>query len=104
SSRQRAIRLQLARTRAWLTLQRGLKTRSLPFVSFCLLALAACSHAQPSPDPVPAQVVAEAPPPARVPAPAAAPEPTPDVAPASIYFDFDASELSDSARAALQSF
>ena len=78
--------------------------RSLPFVSFCLLALAACSHAQPSPDPVPAQVVAEAPPPTPVPARAPAPEPTPDVAPASIYFDFDASELSDSARAALQSF
>ncbi len=75
--------------------------RFLPFVSFCLVALAACSHAQPSPDPSPAVVVAEAPP---APAPAPAPKPTPDVDPVSIYFAFDASELSDSARAALQSF
>ena len=79
--------------------------RLIPFVSFSLVALAACSHAQPSPDPSPAQVVAEAPPPpAPAPAPAPAPKPTPDVDPVSIYFAFDASELSDSARAALQSF
>ena len=79
--------------------------RSLPFVSFCLLALAACSHAQPAPEPPPAAVVAAPePPPAPAPAPPPAPKPTPDVDPVSVYFDYDASELSDSTRAALQSF
>jgi peptidoglycan-associated lipoprotein len=80
--------------------------RFLPFVSFCLVALAACSHSQPSPDRSPAPVIAAPtpPPPAPAPAPAPAPKPTPDVDPVSVYFDFDASELSDSARAALQSF
>ncbi|HYS09250.1 MAG TPA: OmpA family protein [Myxococcales bacterium] len=75
--------------------------RSVPFVSVCLLALAACSHTQPPPAPPPAQIIAEpAPPP---PAPAA-PKPPPDVAPVSLYFDYNTSELSEATRAALQSF
>ena len=79
--------------------------RFLPFVSFCLLALAACSHAQPAPEPLRAAVVAAPePPPVPAPAPAPAPKPTADVDPVSVYFDYDASELSDSTRASLQSF
>jgi len=81
--------------------------RSLRSLSALLLALVACSHAQPPPTPPPAQAIAApAPPP---PAPAPAPEPVaarppPEVAPASIYFDYDASELSPASRAVLQDF
>jgi len=81
--------------------------RSLRSLSALLLALVGCSHAQPPPTPPPAQAIAApAPPP---PAPAPAPEPVaarppPEVAPASIYFDYDASELSPASRAVLQDF
>jgi peptidoglycan-associated lipoprotein len=79
--------------------------RSILFLAVLPL-LAACSHAQPPPAPAPAQVVAEpAPPPAPAPAPEpVAPRPQPDVAPVSIYFDYDASELTPAARTALQAF
>ena len=86
---------------------KGSIMRSLRSLSALLLALVACSHAQPPPSPPPAQAIAvPAPPP---PAPAPAPEPVaarppPEVAPASIYFDYDASELSPASRAVLQDF
>ncbi len=82
--------------------------RPIVFLSLSLLLIAACSHAQPPPAPAPAQVVAE---PAPSPAPAPAPEPvaapTPraaEIAPASVYFDFDAAELTAAGRTTLQTF
>jgi peptidoglycan-associated lipoprotein len=81
--------------------------RSLSILAVPLLVLAACSHAQPAPPPAAAEVVA---PPAPSPAPAPAPEPVatpappPDLAPASVYFDFDSSDLSPATREVLQSF
>jgi len=77
--------------------------RSLGSLSTLLLALVACSHAQPPPTPAPAQAIAAPPPPAPAPAPVAA-LPPPEVAPASIYFDYDISELSPASRAVLQDF
>src|SRR5262245_56274069 len=74
-------------------------------LSACFLLFIACSHAQQPPPASTAQVVAEAPPPAPAPAPQPAPPaPPPDVAPASVYFDFDASELSQASRTTLQTF
>ena len=81
--------------------------RSLPILAVPLLVLAACSHAQPAPPPTAAEVVA---PPAPAPAPALAPEPVatpvppPDIAPVSVYFDFDSSDLSPATRNVLQAF
>jgi len=79
--------------------------RTIPIVSGCLLVLVACSHAQPAPPPAPQKiVVAEAPPP---PAPApepVAPPPPAEIVPSSVYFDYDASEISPATRTALQSF
>src|SRR5207237_9436103 len=81
--------------------------RSLPILAVPLLVLAACSHAQPAPPPAAAEVVA---PPAPAPAPAPAPEPVatpvppPDIAPVSLYFDFDSSDLSPATRDVLQAF
>src|SRR3989442_15109852 len=82
--------------------------RSLPILAVPLLVLAACSHAQPAPPPpAAAEVVA---PPAPAPAPAPAPEPVatpvppPDIAPVSVYFDFDSSDLSPATRNVLQAF
>jgi peptidoglycan-associated lipoprotein len=80
--------------------------RSILVPSAGLLLGVACSHAQPAPAAAPAQVVAE---PTPAPAPPPAPEavvarPPPEIAPASVYFDYDASELSDETRATLQSF
>src|SRR5438477_5036427 len=77
--------------------------RTIPFVSACLLLLVACSHAQPPPASAPAEIVAAEPPPPPAPKPVAPPPPS-ETAPVSVYFDYDASELSDSTRAALQSF
>ena len=78
--------------------------RSICSLSVGVLALVACSHAQPAPAPAAATVVAEArPPPAPTPAPVAA-KPPADVAPVSVYFDYDASELSPETRTVLQSF
>jgi len=80
--------------------------RFLPWLSALLLLLAACSHAQSAPAPAVAQVVAEPAPPAP---PAAAPEPVAarppsELLPVSTYFDYDTSELTPAARAALQDF
>ena len=75
--------------------------RSLRSLSALLLALVACSHAQPPPTPPPAQAIAAPPPPAPAPEPVAA-RPPPEVAPASIYFDYDTSELSPASRPVLQ--
>ena len=80
--------------------------RSICSLSVGVLALVACSHAQPAPAPAAAPVVAEAPPaptPAPAPAPVAA-KPPADVAPVSVYFDYDTSELSPETRTVLQSF
>ena len=70
------------------------------------LAVVACSHAQQPPPPAPPQQVAEATPPPQAPAPAPAEPPARAVVvePASIYFDFDSSDLSPQARATLQTF
>lgn len=73
-----------------------------------LIALVACSHSQPAAQPV-AQAVAEPPPapapaPVAAPAPPPAPKPPPELAPASIYFDFERDELLPPARATLQAF
>ena len=79
--------------------------RLIPSLSLLPL-LAACSHAQPVAAPAVAQVVAEPappPPPAPAPQPVAA-RPAPELAPLSIYFDFDTSELGPAARTALQDF
>src|SRR2546425_8263147 len=79
--------------------------RSPPILAVPLLVLAACPHAQPAPPPAAAEVVA---PPAPAPAPAPAPEPVatpvppPDIAPVSVYFDFDTSALSPATRNVLQ--
>ncbi len=81
--------------------------QSVRFLSVCLLLLAACSHAQPPPAPAPEVVAQPAPPPAPAPAPEpVAPRipPAPDITPASVYFAFDASELTPAARTVLQSF
>jgi len=77
--------------------------RTIPFVSACLLLLVACSHAQPPPASAPAEIVAAEPPPPPAPKPVA-PPPPPETAPVSVYFDYDASELSEATRAALQAF
>jgi peptidoglycan-associated lipoprotein len=76
--------------------------RSICSLSVGVLALVACSHAQPAPAPAAALVVAEAPPPP-APAPVAA-KPPADDAPVSIYFDYDTSELSPETLTVLQSF
>ena len=79
--------------------------RSLRSLSALLLALVACSHAQPPPTPPPAQAIAAPAPPVPAPAPEpVAARPPPEVAPASIYFDYDASGLSPASRAVLQDF
>src|SRR6266478_5779866 len=67
---------------------KGSIMRSLRSLSALLLALVACSHAQPPPTPPPAQAIAARPP--------------PEVAPASIYFDYATSELSPASRPVLQ--
>ena len=68
------------------------------------VALAACAHSQPTP---PAEVAQPAPAPAPTPAPPAPAPPAPrsvELLPASIYFDFDSSELRPDARSTLQTF
>jgi peptidoglycan-associated lipoprotein len=82
--------------------------RSILSCCVSLVAAVACSHAQPAP-PAAQQVAERIAPPAAVPVPVAAPvfvmmKPLPEVAPASVYFDFDGAELSPEARATLQSF
>jgi len=80
---------------------------SLRILAAGLVLLAACSHSQPSSPPV-ADVVAQPTPPALAPP---EPEPVappvarpPDIARASVYFDYDSSELDPATRAALQAF
>src|SRR2546427_8809357 len=75
--------------------------RSLPILAVPLLVLATCSHAQPAPPPAAAEVVA---PPAPAPEPVATPVPPPGIAPVSVYFDFDSSDLSPATRDVLQAF
>jgi peptidoglycan-associated lipoprotein len=80
--------------------------RLFALASFLLL-LGACSHAQPSPIPASAAIVAEATPPPEVLAPAPEPvatPPAPEVAPVSLYFEYDSADLSQAARTALQVF
>jgi peptidoglycan-associated lipoprotein len=81
--------------------------KSIGMLAAAVLAIAACSHAQPPP--APAQVIAQPTPPpappAATPAPAAEAVPAPravEIAATSIYFDFDASELTPQSRATLQ--
>jgi peptidoglycan-associated lipoprotein len=75
--------------------------------SLVVLALVACAHAQPSP-PAAQETPKPAPAPAATPPPAA-PAPTPAarstavmLAPVSVYFDFDRSDLKPDARQALE--
>jgi peptidoglycan-associated lipoprotein len=78
--------------------------------SISLLLLAACSHARPAPAPapVPAPVIAE-PAAAPVPQPAPPAEPLavtalPGIEPASVFFEYDDSELTEASRTMLQAF
>jgi len=81
---------------------------SLRFVLALAVVLAACASTPPPAQPTPAQQVAQPappPPPPAQPAPAPAPAPQPAGAgPASIYFDYDSSELSSDSRSTLQTF
>lgn len=71
-------------------------------------ALVGCAHAQPPAEPAVQQVAKPAPPAPAPPPPAkpveAARQAVPMVAPASIYFDFDQSQLKPGARTALEAF
>jgi len=70
-----------------------------------ILLLGACSHAQPAPVAAPAAVVVEAPPQVQAPAPEpVATLPAPEVAPVSVYFEYDSADLSQATRTALQAF
>jgi peptidoglycan-associated lipoprotein len=70
-----------------------------------ILLLGACSHAQPAPVPVAGPVAVEAPPQVVALAPEpVAPPPAPEVAPVSVYFEYDSAELSQDTRSALQAF
>jgi peptidoglycan-associated lipoprotein len=82
--------------------------RSVRIVAVLPVLLAACSHAQRPPDPPASQFVTE---PHLPPLPAPAPEPVlaqvappPEIAPASLYFELDAAELTVDARKVLQAF
>jgi peptidoglycan-associated lipoprotein len=69
-----------------------------------LLLVVACSHAQPAPPPAAAEnVTPPAPAPAPAPEPVATPvAPPPNLAPASVYFDYDSSDLTPPTREVLQ--
>ena len=82
--------------------------RSVRIVAVLPLLLAACSHAQRPPDPAALQFLTE---PDLPPLSAPAPElvllpvaPPPEIAPASLYFELDAAELTVDARKVLQAF
>jgi len=81
---------------------------SLRFVLASAVVLAACASTPPPAQPTPAQQVAQPappPPPPAQPAPAPAPPPQPaEAGPASLYFDYDSSELSSDSRSTLQTF
>ena len=67
-----------------------------------LLLVVACSHAQPAPPPAAAENVSQ-PAPAPAPEPVATPvAPPPDIAAASVYFDYDSSDLTPATRDVLQ--
>ena len=72
-------------------------------VPLLLLVVVACSHAQPAPPPAAAENVSQpAPAPAPAPEPVATPvAPPPDIA-ASVYFDYDSSDLTPATRDVLQ--
>jgi peptidoglycan-associated lipoprotein len=83
--------------------------RSAHVIALSAVALMACAHSKPEPAAAPApQAALPAPPPVAPPPPAQpAPEPqqprkAPDVQPASIYFGFDASDLTPESRTTLQ--
>ncbi len=81
--------------------------RSVPVPVALAFMVAACAHSQPPPAPPAPQpeAVAQPPPAPPAPAPVAPPAPrTVEVVAASIYFDFDSSELSPDARSTLQTF
>jgi peptidoglycan-associated lipoprotein len=81
---------------------RSVRILAVPLV----LLVVACSHAQPAPPPAAAEnVTPAAPAPAPAPEPVAAPvAPPPSLAPASVYFDYDSSDLSPATREVLQAF
>jgi len=71
-------------------------------VPLLLLVVVACSHAQPAPPPAAAENVSQ-PAPAPAPEPVATPvAPPPDIAAASVYFDYDSSDLTPATRDVLQ--
>jgi len=81
--------------------------RSLPIAAIPLLVLAACSHAQPASPPVAEAVSQPTPPPAAPPAPepvAAPVAPPVEIITASVYFDYDSSDLAPATRDVLQAF
>jgi peptidoglycan-associated lipoprotein len=80
--------------------------RSVPVPVVLAIMVTACAHSQPPPAPPAPQPEAVAQPPAQAaPAPVAPPAPrTVEVVAASIYFDFDSSELSPDTRSTLQTF
>jgi peptidoglycan-associated lipoprotein len=79
--------------------------KSIPVLLITGLTAVACSHAQPPPPVQTVEPVVQEAPPAPPPAPSPAPTPrTVEIAPASIYFAFDQSELTPDSRAALQKF
>jgi len=71
-----------------------------------LLLVVACSHAQPAPPAAAAENVSQpAPAPAPAPEPVATPvAPPPDIAAASVYFEYDSSDLTPATRDVLQAF
>jgi peptidoglycan-associated lipoprotein len=77
--------------------------KSIRILAAAALAVAACSHAQPSPSASSEPSVEAAPPPAPVVPEQLAPAPrTVEIAATSVYFAFDSSELSADTRAMLQ--
>src|SRR4051812_1402510 len=90
--------------------RKGPHMRFVSSSAVSLLLLAACSHAHPAPIAAPASPPfvdesAPAPPPEpRLPTEPLAVPIAPDVEPVSLFFEYDASELTGSSRTALQSF
>jgi peptidoglycan-associated lipoprotein len=80
---------------------------SLRLVLALAVVLAACASTPPPAQPTPAQQVAQPappPPPPAQPAPTPPPPPPAETGPASLYFDYDSSELSSDSRSTLQTF
>jgi peptidoglycan-associated lipoprotein len=77
--------------------------KSMPVMLVAALSAVACSHAQPPPPVQTVEPVVQQAPPAPPPAPAPAPRIV-EIAPVSVYFAFDSSDLTSDSRAALQKF